>query len=108
MTHSIHGDIHEIGLQDNCPACEMHAAEPWLDLDDVMLELLVRRNFFYRFSNDPDSDRSKYYPRSDTEGLAMARITTQMERIGQLMSHDPDHLIQDYLERKWHVDFKES
>lgn len=116
MVHANHGNIHEIGLQDDCPACEEHAASPWSSLDSSMLRDLIKRNFFYRFGDDywinengerVPRDRSAYAPRNDTEAHAMAQITNVMERMGRLMEFDSENLIQSYLERRWRIDFKE-
>ncbi len=112
--HNVHGDVHEIGLQDNCSACEEHAKKPWLNLDTRMLESLIRRNFFWRFGEnywvDEDGervprDRNAYAPRSENEAIAMANITNVMECLGRMMEVDEDSLIQSYLKRNWHIDF---
>ena len=104
--HSVHGDIHEIGLQDGCPACREHAEAPWGSLDRDMLDKLIARNHFYRFNNNPDLDSHNYAPRSYNEGLAMVEITNVMERIGKLMeSFDGTRFIKNYLERNWDIDF---
>lgn len=99
--HSMHGDIHEIGLQDNCPACEEHAQQPWRNLDNEMLSQLIRQNYHYRYLKEYD----KYAPRSDVEAIAMTNITNIMERMGQLMSVDGGGYIRSYLEKNWRIDF---
>lgn len=103
--HSAHGDIHEIGLQDDCEDCAAHAEKPWNNLDRDMLEKLIKRNYFYRWGEYEDINRDDYSPRSTNEAIAMAQITNQMERMGSLMQADPDNLIQSYLEKKWGVEF---
>lgn len=106
MSHSLHGDIHEIGLQDNCEDCREHAEEPWSSLDRDMLDKLIVRNHFYRFNNNSEKDSHDYAPRSYNEGLAMANITNIMERVGKLMeSFDGTRFTKNYLERYWDVDF---
>ena len=49
-THVLHRDqdgnyleIHEAGLQDNCPRCREHSLLPWESLDNQMLADLRRR-----------------------------------------------------------------
>lgn len=108
MSHSIHRDIHEHGLQDNCPECHDHAMEPWYTLDETMLSNLIHRNFFYRWGYKVDASlrREDYEPRSDTEALAMANITNVMERVGKLFVCDPDHLMQYFFERVWGIEFE--
>lgn len=102
--HRAHGDIHVIGLQDDCEACEAHAAKPWSSLDEDMLYKLIRRNYDFRFNITVDSvERMRYQPRSDTEAIAMANITNVMEQMGALFSADKDHVLPTYLERQWKV-----
>lgn len=99
--HTNHADVHEVGLQDDCPDCAESAEEPWRHLDQEMLSQLIRRNYHYRFVGDYE----QYMPRSDTEAIAMRNITTTMERMGQMMSNDPGGYIRSYLEKNWRVDF---
>lgn len=40
-THTVHPDVHEHGLADDCPRCEELAARP-LELDDEMIGLSWR------------------------------------------------------------------
>lgn len=103
MAHSNHPDIHDVGLQDDCADCADHAEKPWSNLDRQMLQELIRRNHFYRFGKS--ESRNDYMPRSDTEAIAMRNITNVLERVGCLMSCDPDGLIQSYLSKNWGVEF---
>lgn len=102
MAHVNHGDIHEIGLQDNCPDCEAHANFPWATLDQEMLQQLIKRNYWCR-SNNPTS--SKNQPRSDTEAYAMVQIQNVMERAGKLFSASPIHII-EYLNKNWGIELE--
>lgn len=103
--HSLHGDIHEIGLQDNCVACAEHAEQPWRDLDAEMLAKLIRRNYHFRFTHEKSTN---YSPRSNSEAVAMRNITNLMERMGQLMQVDGGGYIRSYLEKNWRIDFGDN
>lgn len=97
--HSLHGDIHEIGLQDDCPGCE-ELAERWTNLDATMLENLVARNYEYRFGKN----HNEWNPRSFAESAAMVNITNVMEKMGKLFETDPITMV-NYLTERWHIDF---
>src|SRR5665213_418340 len=103
--HTLHGDIHEIGLQDDCPTCEEHANNPLRDLDSVMLANLLKRNWYFRFEKNVSSyARVDNSPRSYTEASAMAQITNMMEKCGKLFEVDASTMA-DYLEQRWHINF---
>lgn len=90
--HSYHGDIHEIGLQDDCEACMEHAKNPTRDLDDVML-----RNLIFGAVN-----RNTYVIRTHTEAVAIANILNIMERFGKLCEVAPQYAVR-YLQKNWRI-----
>jgi hypothetical protein len=55
-------DIHDTGLLDECPRCLHHANFPFSELDKRMVDNLLTRI------------QDNLPPRSDTEGIAMAKV----------------------------------
>lgn len=90
--HRPHGDIHEIGLQDDCERCIEHAQNPLRDLDHDMLGHLVFAAFH----------RATYEPRTHTEAVAIASVLTQMEKCGALFSVAHSPMIA-YLNQNWRI-----
>lgn len=88
--HTIHEDIQTHGLADGCPRCEEHAYNPWRDLDDTVLRDLVERA--------TQANRFDLM-RSDTEGIAMAKIVDAIDHIGILMSAAPADVVEDLVNR---------
>jgi hypothetical protein len=104
MMHSAHGDIHEIGLQDNCSACEEHAENPFSSLDDEMLDNLIRLTLDMRMCPE-----KKKQPRSENEAIARAQIMNTLERTGKMlevMQRDANvGMVLIYFERFWRIEF---
>lgn len=45
MSHTLHDDVHTAGLEESCPRCQEHIADPLAQLDQEMLERLYRRQY---------------------------------------------------------------
>lgn len=93
--HTCRVDLHEAGLQDGCPACEEHAANPLRDLDETMLRYLVRLAIL-------GSDRFAV-GRSDTELVAAAKVLTALELFGSLAEKAPAE-VATYLADRWRLE----
>lgn len=78
-THTIHDDIREAGLADDCERCAEHAENPIRDLDSGnlrnLIELAVNRDI---------------HPRTNAEGVAVANVLTAMERFGRIAEANPE------------------
>jgi len=103
--HSVHGDIHEIGLQDDCQDCELHANDPFKSLDSIMLAQLVTLAITMRM------DIKQSQPRTENEAIARAQIMNALEKAGkmfetmQLYSAADFDLLMYYFEHYWRIDF---
>lgn len=56
-SHSMHPDVHEHGLADDCPRCDELAGRP-LELDDEMIAAMWRRMIAVEYDDDSASYRS--------------------------------------------------
>jgi hypothetical protein len=95
MPHVQHGDVHEVGLQDDCAGCADIASDPLAAADDRLLSGMMQlaARGMARFGD----------PRwSDTHLEAVARVLTAMERAGKLAATDEDVLVR-YLNDTWRV-----
>lgn len=91
--HSSHQDVHTHGLADNCDRCAEHAEHPWRDLDEeVLRDLVERATARDRFS----------LMRSETEGIAMAKVIDALDHVGKLFEAAPVAVVDD-LVRRWHA-----
>lgn len=84
-------DIHEAGLQDNCPGCEDLASDPINRCDDRILSALV--------ALATENDRLSKC-RTNAEGIASAQVLTALERTGRLVEASPGG-VEAYLRERW-------
>lgn len=105
MSHTLHEDIHEHGLADDCPRCVEMAEAPYYNLDKTSMRDLVRRTLGNRYGGEDSWAGERIEPRSHTEAVAMATVMTALERAGNLISNEPDFVL-DYLLHRWHVDLR--
>lgn len=101
--HTIHGDIHEIGLQDNCGDCWSHAEKPCANLDTKMLSNLVVMTLMMRMYPDQAE-----YPRSENEAIARASVMNILEQMGRIFEVMQEinnvDLVKDYFHSCWCVE----
>lgn len=86
-THTIHDDIHDAGLADECPRCLEHAQHPLHSLDETSLRDLVGRTI------------SDVKARSMAEATAMGIIRTKLAEACELVEIDPMGFVQ-YVEKR--------
>lgn len=102
--HEIHGDIHEIGLQDDCSECMLHAENPFNRLDHTMLSNLVVMTLTIR-ANPLQAE----YPRSNNEAIARANVMHVLERMGKVFEvmqlTDQLGLAKAYFRDYWRIEF---
>jgi hypothetical protein len=91
MSHTLHADVHEAGLQDGCPRCAEHAEYPLRDLDDTMVRGLLERSFNPRNG-----------PRSETERAAVRKVELALHQAGQIAANSPD-ILERYLLERWRL-----
>lgn len=61
-THTLHPDVHQYGLADDCPRCDQHAEHPLVSLDEQNITMLKLRII------------EGWTPRSKNEARAMEKI----------------------------------
>jgi hypothetical protein len=90
-SHSVHPDIHEHGLADDCERCAEIAAEPWKYLDRDGLGRIVV------LVTNPDT---RFDFRTNNEGVAFAKVMTALEHSGALFASAPS-TVERYLNERW-------
>jgi hypothetical protein len=87
--HTIHPDVHENGLSDDCPRCEEHSKDPFFGLDNRMLADLSTRVV------------NLDMPRSENEGMAMNELREVMFHAEKLMSlgWEPRHILIEIVQK---------
>lgn len=88
-------DIHETGLQDDCPRCAEHAENPIRDLDERMLRDLIAGTVIRA--------GGEHTARSHTEAVAQTVVLNVLERVGRLAECGGD-LIAGYLRDRWRLE----
>lgn len=76
-THTVHEDVHESGLADDCDRCGEHAQRPLVSLDDTTL-----RDLLQRVVNGTQ-------PRSQNESVAMAQVRGVLNEAAVLAELNP-------------------
>jgi hypothetical protein len=97
--HTLHHDVHDYGLADECDGCAEHAEKPFSNLDEWALRDLVERTLRNRFAR-PFGE--VVHPRSNAEARAMAVVMTLLEQVGRLAEVAPAPLGL-YLRERWKV-----
>lgn len=100
MSHRLHPDVHEEGLQDNCEACHEHALNPFSSLDADILSYLVILTIEMREGKDRQ-------PRTRNERIARANVMNALEHAGKIMevtnlTGNLD-IVKGYYNRYWRI-----
>lgn len=102
--HSLHGDIHDMGLQDGCAECEYHAKDPFRSLDREMLAKLVVLTLEMRMNRE-----SIAFPRTENEAIARANVMNTLERFGRIVeamvAADRIEDLKAYYRQCWRIEF---